>query len=86
MGVITSSVVPSSVSSMSAWPPETTKTRVVGWLQAAASHASSRRWWAARSMPLGAVSGSGSLGSWVQVVTVGSNSPVAWVIPCVLPG
>ena len=46
---------PSPLSSISAWPPETTKTRVVGWLQAAASQASSSRWCAARSMPLGAV-------------------------------
>ena len=39
------------LSSISAWPPETTKTRVVGWLHAAASQASSSRWCAARSMP-----------------------------------
>ncbi len=73
---MTSSVRPSGVSSTRAWPPETTKTRVVGWLQAAASHASSRRWWAALSMPLGALNVIGRSALWsVQVVTAVSNSP-----------
>ncbi len=73
---MTSSVRPSGVSSMRTWPPETTKQRVEGWLHAAASQASSRRWWAARSMPLGAVSEMGRSAVWsVQVVTGASNSP-----------
>ncbi len=73
---MTSSVRPSAASSIRTWPPETTKQRVVGWLHAAASQASSRRWWAARSMPLGAVSEMGRSAVWsVQVVTGASNSP-----------
>ncbi|CAM5656051.1 hypothetical protein SANTM175S_05730 [Streptomyces antimycoticus] len=74
---MTSSVRPSAVSSTRAWPPaDHEEQRVVGWRHAAASHASSSRWCAARSMPLGAASVIGRSVAWsVQVVTVASNSP-----------